>query len=188
MTRILLALFVLAALSAVAACGPGPPEPPVTGAIGASSIEELIDRYREAHQTEHLAEVRAIYLQQGFGEGPFNRGTRMVGGAEAWMPEIFKLELVDVKAVEVEPMSTGSILLSYAYERPAVQANGFIPVGIDEIVFKDSTTKLLLLVRRRGVSNAPVRPAKVGQRRCRPAKVSGQRRCRPAKVSGKAPG
>ena len=78
MIRNLLTLFALAALSAVAACGPGPPEPPVTGAIGASSIEELIDRYREAHQTEHLAEVRAIYLQQGFGEGPFNRGTRMV--------------------------------------------------------------------------------------------------------------
>lgn len=155
MFRVARALLIAATVSGLTACGPAPPEPPVSGTIGASSVEELIDRYREAHQTEHVAELRAFYLQQGFGPGPFNRGTRMVGSAAEWMPEIFKLELVDVKPVEVDAWGAEGMILVYAHERPATKENGWIPVWQTEIAHM-GTTKFLLLVRRRGVVDAPV--------------------------------
>jgi hypothetical protein len=85
----------------------------------------------------------------GFGGG------QMVGGIEREMPQLFNLELVDVKLIDLPSDHPHGISLDYARKRVPVAGIKANPVSYDS-VSSSTPYKLILLGRRPGVKDAPI--------------------------------
>jgi hypothetical protein len=122
---------------------------PSKGELGAADISELVERYKQAHQTKDIESLRAIYQQLRFSNaGPW--GHRMIGGAEEQMPDLFELELVDVELVEFPGVFPGNaVSLNYIRERAPARDNGL--GSVNALTILCGKPYKLLLVARRGV-------------------------------------
>jgi hypothetical protein len=127
-----------------------PGRPQTKGTLGAANIQELAERYKQAHRAKDIESLRAIYVLLDFPVG----GGRMIAGGEDYMPVLFALDLVDVEVVEVagDPTATR---FDYAVERVPSKANDFSSVRFETAYYR-KPYKLLLLGRRPSDDNGPV--------------------------------
>jgi hypothetical protein len=130
---------------------------PSKGPLGAADISELVERYKQAHETKDIKSLRAIY-QRLLLPGPW--GHRMVGEAEEHMPALIELELVDVELIEF-PGEEGAVVLGYIRKRTPSAANGFSPIQTVAGIY-GKPYKLLLVARRPGDPDGQVMEIDIG--------------------------
>jgi hypothetical protein len=129
------------------------------GVSGASDINELVERYKQAHRTKDIEAMRSIHLLYEGKIWYVNVAMGNMGSGEKYMPMLFDLDLVDVEVADVEVVKTPSghecISLEYLYERQPTRENGGSPIGQHGVALSQPY-KLLLLGRRPGEANGPV--------------------------------
>ena len=144
-------LYAAVLISALLPLGCGKP---AKGPLGAANIDQLVDRYKQAHRNKDIRSLRSIHFLYVGKIWYLNVPGRTMGGAEEWMPALFELDLVDVEVIKL-PAEDGSVSLDYAQKRTPTAENGFRPIARHGVAF-NQPYKLLLLGRRPGESDGPL--------------------------------
>lgn len=121
------------------------------GPIGAASIEELVERYKQAHRDKDIEAMRSIHLLYSGEVWYFGCQMGSMGSGEEYMPMLFDFNLVDAELVKL-PSETGSVWLTYLEKREPRRENGFSAVGQFEAIMSQPY-KLMLIGRRPGEDN-----------------------------------
>lgn len=125
-----------------------------TGTAGAASIDELVERYKQAHRAKDIEALRSIHFLHNVPVMYIHTRHGGIGAGETVFPLLFEFELKDVEVIEL-PMKDGAAELQYAIERNATRENGFHPIRLDSAL-NNQGYKLILLGRRPSEPQGPL--------------------------------